>query len=97
MSAISVTLPINPAEQQTIDIDITINGIKQKLHYCVEIVPWETCDDAPRVECLRQKIQTYEHDWELLNIGVATDNTVQLMFKQRSPLQADAQEHAEAA
>jgi hypothetical protein len=83
MSAITVTLPIDPAHKQKIDIDVSINGVKQKVHYCVEVMEWQECHEAEKIECLRERISEYQNEWELVNIGVAHDNTVQLMFKQR--------------
>ena len=95
MLQLSVPIP-NIEGKQEIEIDMTVNGKKQKMHFMVEVFPWEACvtDSDNRVDCIRELVHDYGKEWSIYNIGVPTDNYVPLTFvktedwiKQRQALQ----------
>lgn len=95
MLQLSVPIP-NIEGKQEIEIDMTVNGQKQKMHFMVEVFPWEACvtDSDNRVDCIRELVHDYGKEWSIYNIGVPTDNYVPLTFvktedwiKQRQALQ----------
>lgn len=69
---------------QNVEIDVRINGKKKTLKYRVEIVEWEGEDPSnDRVSVLRRKIQNYDRNWQLMEIGAPYDHQIPLVFRQR--------------
>ncbi len=96
MLQLSVPIP-NIEGKQEIEIDMTINGQKQKMHFMVEVFPWEACvtESDNRVDCIRELVHDYGSEWTIYNIGIPTENYVPLTFvktidwiKQRQALQS---------
>lgn len=84
MGIIGIEIPqLN--EEQDIEVEVKVNGIKKQYHYRVEIFYWEECpyptDD--RVECIRQLINHYDQDWALAHIGLPTDDYIPITFKKK--------------
>jgi hypothetical protein len=70
--------------QQNVEIDVRINGKKRTLKYRVEIVEWEGDDPShDRVAVLKRKIENYDKDWQLMEIGAPFDHQIPLVFRQR--------------
>ena len=72
-------------KEQNVEIDVRINGKKKTLQYRVELVTWEGNPTLDRVTVLRHKINEYDKDWELVQIGAPTDTEIPLMFKRQTP------------
>lgn len=71
---------------QNVEIDVRINGKKRTLKYRVEIVEWEGDDpSADRVDILRRKIEAYDKDWQLMEIGAPASHQIPLMFRKKKP------------
>ncbi|WP_128545995.1 hypothetical protein [Larkinella soli] len=88
MSAhIAIPIPTLPGKQE-IEIEVTINGKKQALHYRVELFYWEDCNlpNINRVECIQQMLAHYDQDWTLYYIGSPTDQFVPITFVKREDL-----------
>ncbi len=82
MLQLSVPIPRILGKQE-IEIDMTINGEKQKMHFMVEVYPWESCvkeDSENRIDCIRDLVQEYDKEWSIYHIGMPTDNYVPLTF-----------------
>ena len=61
-----IAIPIPPGTgKQDIEIEMTINGQKQQLHYRVELFYWEDCEIpvVNRVECIKNMLSDYDEDW----------------------------------
>ncbi len=84
MPDITIHIPTVDAEQ-SIEIEVKINGARKKYNYRVEILSWaRDCEtDEERVECLKRVISDYDHDWQLINIGSPGESNIPVMFKQR--------------
>lgn len=92
MAHIAIPIPNLPGKQD-IEIEVTINGKRQQLHYRVELFYWEDCkvptfDRATpgRVECIQQLLADYDQDWTLYYIGSPTDAFVPITFVKREDL-----------
>lgn len=87
MSYIAIPIP-NLLGKQDIEIDVTINGQKQALHYRVELFYWSDCKvpTFDRVECIRQLLADYDQDWTLYYIGSPTDDFVPITFVKKEDL-----------
>jgi hypothetical protein len=85
MSTISIHLPPIEAEK-AVDVEVSINGMKRKLIYRVEVFRWEDwCQPLEgRAECVKRMISAYDKNWRLLEIGSPTDREVPLTFKRVS-------------
>lgn len=84
MSKVIIQLPPFEADSK-IDVEVTVNGVKKKYHYRIEILSWEDCEqpEEARVDCLKKMIANYDQDWQLLQIGMPTPKDIPLMFKQK--------------
>ena len=92
MSYIAIPISSLPGKQD-IEIDVTINGQKQALHYRVELFYWSDCQVPTfdrvmpdRVDCIRQLLATYDQDWTLYYIGSPTDDFVPITFVKKEDL-----------
>ncbi len=84
MREVVLQIPTLDAEQN-IDIDVKINGKRRALHYRVEIVNWndypaEKCD---RIEVIRRVIRDHGGDWQLVQIGMPSEQGIPIMFRQK--------------
>lgn len=81
MLQLSVPIP-NITGRQDIEIDMTVNGKTQKMHFIIEVYPWDSCEDKTenRINCIRQLVQDYGKDWTIYDIGIPTEKYVPLTF-----------------
>jgi hypothetical protein len=95
MAHIAVPIPPLPGKQD-IEIEVTINGQKQQLHYRVELFYWEDCKIpiVDRAECIRHMLEGYDQDWTLYYIGAPTDQFVPITFVKKSEVAAGRQRFA---
>ena len=95
MAHIAVPIPPLPGKQD-IEIEVTINGQKQQLHYRVELFYWEDCKIPviDRAECIRQMLEGYDQDWTLYYIGAPTDQFVPITFVKKSEVAPGRQRFA---
>jgi hypothetical protein len=84
MREISLLIPTFESEQN-IDIEVKINGKKRALHYRVEIIAWKDYakETTDKVEVIRRVIRDRDKDWQLVQIGIPTDTTIPIMFRQK--------------
>ncbi len=78
--------------EQNIEIEVRINGRKRTLQYRVELINWEGEEVPPKdkVTVIRHKINEYDKDWELVEIGAPSKSNIPLMFRKKSPLFAES-------
>ena len=82
MTGITIQLPSIEADQ-SIEVEVKVNGQKKKYHYRIEIFSWEECEtEENRALCLRKMLDNHEKNWQLIHIGAATEQSVPLMFRQ---------------
>ncbi len=85
MKEVVILIPeIDP--DQNIEIDVRINGRKKTLQYRVELLAWEGNDDGPGnpVPVLKKKIERYDKEWELIEIGGPDKGNIPLMFRRKT-------------
>ncbi len=72
-------------EEQNIEIDVRINGRKKTMQYRVELLDWEGdgCPPQSKVQVLRHRIEAYDKDWELVEVGPPTEKNISLMFRKK--------------
>lgn len=84
---LQLTIPIpNLPEQQDIEIEMAVNGRRQKLRYRVEVIRWADYQVAPeaRADCIRDLLAAYDRNWVIHHIGMPTDHYVPLtLIRQR--------------
>ena len=81
MLQLAIPIPNLPGRQD-IEIEMTINGQKQQLHYKVELFYWEDCEIpvVNRVECIKNMLSDYDDDWMIYFIGDPNENYVPITF-----------------
>ena len=80
---LNLAIPIpNVPGQQDFEIEMTMNGHRQKLHYRVEVIEWTDCrmSSENRVDCIRDVINEYDQEWMVYNIGAPTAEYVPITF-----------------
>jgi len=84
MKEVVVQIPTYESEQN-IEIDVRINGKRRTLKYRVEIVEWESEDEATidKVSTLKRIIKQHDRDWKLIQIGVPTQKNIPIMFQKK--------------
>lgn len=84
MAVIGIEIPqLN--EEQDIEVEVRVNGIKKQYNYRVEIFYWEECKfpTNDRVECIRQLVNGYDSEWDLAHIGLPTEEYIPITFKKK--------------
>ena len=81
MLQLAIPIP-NIKGKQDIEIEMTVNGRRQKMHFVVEVYRWDECqvETENRVDCIRELVQNYGNEWMIYNIGMPTDEYVPLTF-----------------
>jgi len=86
----------NFGENEIADIQLTIGGTKTTYSFRVESFPWDV-EDGPgkfddnlsmslaRIERLKNAINNYDSDWELIQIFTPADNSkfIQVLYRKR--------------
>jgi len=83
MREIVIVIPDIDVEQN-VEIDVRINGRKKTLKYRVELINWEGDDQGDRVTVLKHKIEDYDKNWELVEIGAPSGTEIPIMFREKS-------------
>ena len=88
MGIIGIEIPELNEEQQ-IEVEVRVNGIKHQYNYRVEIFYWEECPypTEDRVECIRQLVNNYDSEWDLAYIGIPTEIYIPITFKKKRRLE----------
>lgn len=87
MKDVSIPLP-EFLEQQIAEIEVKINGKKRQYNFRVESFRWEPDSEIWTVEQkinrLRELIDSYNKDWELIQIFKPGENSkfIQVLFRQ---------------
>jgi hypothetical protein len=86
MPFVTIQVPFEEGEN-SMEIEVVVNGTKRKIQYRVEVVNWdEDCEDQEiRIQCLRRHISNKKRDWQLMNIGAPGDHHVPVLFKKLVP------------
>lgn len=83
MKEIRVVIPDIDVEQN-VEIEVRINGRKRTLRYRVELLSWEGDKSEDRVTVLKHKINEYDKDWELVEIGAPSEKEIPIMFRKKN-------------
>lgn len=67
--------------EQNIEIDVRINGRKKTLQYRVELLNWEGNENESRVATIKHKLNDYDKNWELVEVGAPTGKDIPLIFR----------------
>ncbi len=82
MDNITIQLPAIRAHQFA-DVSVTVNGKKKHYQFRVEIFKWDEWrqQSEDRASTLRRIIQSYEKQWQLVQIGGASDEYIPVTFR----------------
>lgn len=83
MSQICIQIP--PLQvQQTIGLEVTVNGKRRLMEYRVESCDWSAPTTEERIGRLRRFIEANQQNWELVQIGSPDGDLVPVMFRRRA-------------
>jgi hypothetical protein len=86
-------------EKEIAQVDVTIGGEKKKYQFRVESFPWDLDDELSgrvtedevtqsllRITRLKNAINSYDPEWELLQIFTPSENArhIQVLYRKRS-------------
>lgn len=71
--------------EQNVEIEVRINGRSKTMQYRVEILNWEGTVPTPldRFTTLKHRIDAYDKDWELVEIGAPEKENIPLVFRRK--------------
>jgi hypothetical protein len=74
--------------EQNVEIDVRINGRRKTMQYRVELIDWEGSGSPPldKVTVLKHKINSYDKDWELVEVGAPNEKGIPLTFRKKAEL-----------
>ena len=81
MSHIAIPIPTIPGRHE-IEIEVTVNGLKEQLHYRVELFYWDNCSNPAghRADCISEMLAHQDRDWAVYYIGAPNDEYVPITF-----------------
>lgn len=81
MAHIAIPIP-SQIGKQDIEVEVSINGQRQALHYRVELFYWNEygMPTVDRAECLRHILSEYDKDWTLYYMGSPTEQFIPITF-----------------
>lgn len=81
MAHIAIPIP-SQLGKQDIEVEVSINGQRQALHYRVELFYWNECGlpTVDRAECLRHILSQFDKDWTLYYMGSPTEQFIPITF-----------------
>ena len=84
MSKVAIQLPAVDTEGK-VEVELTVNGEKRKLHYRVEIFDWQQAarKGEDRIACLKRLVREYDKAWRVVEIGEVSDDKFSVLFKLR--------------
>lgn len=87
MNTICVPLP-HIDLSHTVDLDVTIDGVRHSSQYRVEAAPWPAeADPLDRIDTLRDFIVAHRPEWELVQIGPPEAERVPVTFRRTVKVQ----------
>lgn len=84
MREIVILIPETEPEQN-VEIEVRINGRSKTIQYRVELMNWEGSEPSSqdKFNILKHRIDSYDKDWELVEIGLPEPDKIPLVFKKR--------------
>ncbi len=81
MAHIAIPIP-SQLGKQDIEVEVSINGQRQALHYRVELFYWNECGipTVDRADCLRHILSQYDKEWTLYYMGSPTEQFIPITF-----------------
>lgn len=94
MKDICIPIP-HFGEHQIAEVEVTVNGKKQKFNFRVESFDWDgevnsseanLADTEEKIRKLRENIETYDKDWQMVQIYTPSTGAkhIQVLFRQKS-------------
>jgi len=84
MREIVILIP-ETEQEQNVEIEVRINGRSKTIQYRVELMNWEGSEPSARdkFNILKHRIDSYDKDWELVEIGLPEPDKIPLVFKKK--------------
>lgn len=84
MREIVILIP-DTEPDQNVEIEVRINGRSRTIQYRVELVTWEGTKPSSedKFAVLKHRIDAYDKDWELVEIGLPEPEKIPLVFRRR--------------
>jgi len=72
-----------PNVEKIANLDIHVNGEQRNLKFRVETFDWDSNNGSSEdlINILRNRILTYDSNWEIYHIGTPQENSIPVTFK----------------
>ena len=79
-----ICVPLPPMDKpRAVDLEVTIDGVRQSYHYRVETLVWAEYEPLSKVNALQAFLERKDPEWQLASIGVPTDDSIPVLFRFR--------------
>ena len=80
-----ICVPLPPLDEpRAVDVELTIDGVKQRFHYRVETLVWADYGaGVERADALKQFLDGREPGWHLVAIGPPSERSVPVLLRFR--------------
>lgn len=79
-----ICVPLPPLDgPRAVDVELTVDGVRQSFHYRVETLMWADYGTLPKVEALQRFLDGHDDGWQLVAIGVPAEESVPVLFRVR--------------
>ena len=79
-----ICVPLPPLDRpRAVDVELTIDGVRQSLHYRVETLRWAEFEPLSKASALQAFLAGHDPDWQLASIGVPSEDSVPVLFRYR--------------
>ena len=86
-----ICVPLPPLDRpRAVDVELTIDGVRQSFHYRVETLMWADFEPLSKVNALQAFLDRHDPEWQLASIGVPSDDSVPVLFRYRPRPMAEA-------
>ena len=82
MAQICIPLPALD-RPRAVDVELTVDGVRQSYHYRVETLVWADFAPLPPVDALRSFLNGHAPDWQLASLGASTEVAISVLFRYR--------------
>jgi hypothetical protein len=85
-----ICVPLPPLDRpRAVDVELSIDGVRQSFHYRVETLTWADYGALPKASAVQAFLEAHDPEWQRTSIGVPSEESVPVLFRYR-PRPAEA-------
>ena len=77
-----ICVPLPPLDRpRSVDVELTIDGVRQSFHYRVETLMWADYAALPKASAVQAFLEAHDPEWQLTSIGVPSEESVPVLLR----------------